>query len=111
MALAVMVAGMVVAAPVAHAEMSCLNDGVLCMRDDQRPWWNRWGAVTDDNENFNDFGWNDKGDYFKNQGAFCKVRIYEHAGYSGRVKKLGRGWGTIWRNIVSSNRWDDCERG
>lgn len=99
----------VVAAPSAHAMATCANDGVLCIRDDQRPWYDQWGALSGNNKRWSSFGWNDKADYFRNRGLSCSVRVYEHRDYKGAKKSILRGRTLTWKNIVSSNKWYNCD--
>jgi len=92
--------------------------GYLCFVD---LYDGRCGKVSGTNSNWTDFNWNDKADYFYNNGNSYNVCVYEHAGYN-----PGR-WGWIHGSTyikrgeyhsasygVSSNRWTSssgCPRG
>jgi hypothetical protein len=86
--------------------------GATCFLDNET---NRWGKVFDDNGYWGAFGWNDRADYFYNNGRTHNICLYEHASHDPRGRGnrvlLPRGGSVYWSNIVSSNLWTrgrDC---
>lgn len=92
------------AAYFASSAYAMCDAGYTCFQDyDAKP--KKWGQVKGTNSNWGRFGWNDKADWFFNNGRTYSNCIYEHANYRGSRVLLKRGWAVEWRNIVSSNRW------
>lgn len=102
-ALAVLpLAGLFATAQPAAAAASCAGPGYLCFLDYET--W-QYGNVSGNNLNWTDFGWNDRADWFRNDGTQCNVRIYQHKDYAGAFRTLPRGGVDRWYDIVSSNKW------
>lgn len=63
------------------------------------------------NANWNKFGWEDKANWFRNNGRYQDICLYTNRNYGGSVKCLARGEyfkankGTTFYKSVSSNHW------
>jgi len=97
----VMSATLAVAAP-AEAASSCKGAGYLCFYDYASA---QYGSVAGNNANWGAFGWNDRADWFRNDGRSCTVRVYQHINGQGAGYAIPRGSTLSWSNIVSSNYW------
>ena len=86
----------------AFASGSCAGAGYLCFYDYGSA---QYGNVSGNNSNWSTFGWNDRADWFYNQGNHCSVRVYKHSGGGGGGYSIPRGGTLKWYNIVSSNYW------
>jgi len=96
---------------------SC-SSGYLCFIEWKN---NKCGKVYGTNSNWTDFGWNDRAEYFYNNGNSYDVCIYEHAGYNPGFWGRFAGKTLIKRGDynsayfgVSANRWtsqSSCRRG
>ena len=86
----------------ASAAASCAGAGYLCFYDYNTA---QYGNVAGNNSNWGAFGWNDRADWFYNQGTSCSVRVYQHASGGGSGYSIARGNTLSWANIVSSNYW------
>lgn len=80
----------------------CNGPGWLCFYDYGT---STWGNVSGNNDNWANFGWNDRADYFYNYGRYYDVCIYEHWKRQGQAVFLPIGYEVYWYNIVSSNAW------
>lgn len=91
-------------APPASAAPSCLGPKYLCFRDyatgeyGSVPGTNAWWGALEG-------GWNDRADWFFNQGTQCNVRIYKDINHAGEHRTLPIGTTVVWYNVVSSNKW------
>jgi hypothetical protein len=91
----------ITAAP-ASAAGSCNGAGWLCFYDYGSA---TYGNVAGDNYAWGAFGWNDRADWFYNQGNYCSVRVYRDNGGGGGGYLIPRGSTLTWYNTVSSNYW------
>lgn len=71
-----------------------------------------YGNVKGNNAFWGNFagGWNDRADWFRNDGISCNVRIYKDINYNNgswfpEERLLYRGSSTTWYNFVSSRHW------
>ncbi|MGL5810752.1 MAG: hypothetical protein ACRCYQ_12485 [Nocardioides sp.] len=94
-----------------EAAPRCLGAGYLCFKDFAT---GEYGNFRYDNDNWGRYGWNDRADWFRNDGVNCSVRIYENARPDPRGRGLGAGYrigrgevfqSSSWYNRVSSNYW------
>lgn len=92
----------VVAEGPASAAGSCNGPGWLCFYDYNTA---QYGNVAGNNSNWGAFGWNDRADWFYNQGNFCQVTVYQNANYGGSSVTIPIGWTLTWYDTVSSNWW------
>jgi hypothetical protein len=109
LAILTVTASALVSTPSAYA--SC-ELGKTCFLDYES---NQWGQVEFDNKNWTAFGWNDRADYFYNNGRTHNICLHQHANEDprgwGERRIVTRGQSLYWPNIVSSNRWtqeSDC---
>ena len=94
----------------AQAAASCAGPGYLCFYDYQSQ---QYGNVAGSNRAWSAFGWNDRADWFYNQGTSCNVRLYRDRDYNenslpwfkSSYITLDRGQTASWTNEVSSNKW------
>ena len=93
---------MVASAVPAHAASSCAGAGYLCFYDYGTA---QYGNVSGNNGYWGNFGWNDRADWFYNQGNSCTVRVYKDLNGGGGGYAITRGSTLRWDNIVSSNYW------
>jgi hypothetical protein len=99
----------ITAATPASAAGSCAGAGWLCFYDYDT---SQYGNVAGDNADWRAFGWNDRAEWFYNQGNYCNVTVYEHINRGGIGIGLDRGYSYLVTDgsgygIVSSNYW--CE--
>lgn len=92
----------------AHAASSCKGRGWLCLDDFEHPNPNSpYGNLFDDNRDWGSFGWSNRADGYKNDGATHNVCLYDFAGYSGEYVFIPNN--TLWYygfwDRVSSNDW------
>jgi hypothetical protein len=94
----------VVSTPSAYA-YTC-PEKATCFKDFES---GRWGKIFGNNRHWGDFGWNDRADYFYNNGRTHDICLYQHAATDPRGRgshvRLPKGRWVIWHNIVSSNVW------
>ena len=88
----------------ASAAPSCSGAGYLCFKDYERA-SSPYGSVSGSNPNWSAFGWDDKADWFRNDGLTHNACIYSGYNYSVYWYHLSRGETQEWRNKVSSNNW------
>jgi hypothetical protein len=86
----------------AMAVGSCNGPGWLCFYDYGT---STYGNVSGNNNNWGNFGWNDRADWFYNWGNYYNVCIYQHSNRGGAAVYLPIGYQVTWYNIVSSNAW------
>ncbi|HKP59837.1 MAG TPA: hypothetical protein VJV78_24100 [Polyangiales bacterium] len=65
----------------------------------------RCGHLFDWNDNWNDFGWGNRADDFRNDGRTHNACIYPSVNYQGVPRHLIRGQVTRWYDTVDSNAW------
>lgn len=92
----------------AHASSSCSGAGYLCFYDYAT---SNYGNLAGTNANWAVFGWNNRADWFYNQGNYQQVCIYAGTTYAGSSYNLWRGETYEWANTVSSNRWTNYYNG
>ena len=88
----------------ASADTSCAGAGYLCFKDYERA-SSPYGNVSGTNPDWRAFGWDNKADWFRNDGRTHNACIYSGYSYSVSWYHLSRGETQEWRNIVSSNNW------
>lgn len=88
--------------PPVLAAASCGGAGYLCFYDNGT---SQYGNVSGNNNNWGNFGWNDRADWFYNQGTSCSVRVFQHINKGGAAHRIYKGYSLTWSNIVSSNLW------
>ena len=86
----------------ASAAGSCAGAGYLCFYDYGTA---TYGNVSGNNGYWGNFGWNDRADWFYNQGTSCTVRVYKDINGGGGGYAITRGSTLRWDNVVSSNYW------
>jgi hypothetical protein len=106
-ALAVLVVSVSVVVSTSSAYAAC-PAGALCFKDYET---NKTGKIFGDNDYWGYFkeNWNDKADYFFNNGRTHNVRLYENSFQDphglGICKIVLRGHTLFWFDRVSANRW------
>jgi hypothetical protein len=88
--------------PPVLAAASCGGAGYLCFYDYHT---SQYGNVSGNNNNWGNFGWDERADWFYNQGVSCSVRVYQGLTKTGPVLTIARGKTLYWYNIVRSNLW------
>ena len=97
-------------AATAHAADACNGRGWLCLYDNEHPNPNSpYGNLFEDNRDWGSFGWSNRADWYKNDGATHNVCLYDLTGYLGDNRFIPRNAGWYYydefRNRVSSNDW------
>lgn len=95
-------------AVVAHSRVSsasggCRGAGYLCLYDIET---SAYGNLAGSNLDWRKFHWNDRADWFKNDGRTSNVCVYQDIAYYGDAWWIPRDhqWYYL-PNIVSSNLW------
>lgn len=82
--------------------------GYTCFGDTEK---GTTSGVYYDNKDWAAFGWNDRADWFRNNGRYDDICLYVNKNYSGskfcliRGQSFYPGKGSAFRNSISSNRW------
>lgn len=88
----------------ASAAASCAGAGYLCFYDSQT---SQYGSFAGDNNWWGTYGWNDRADWFKNDGRQMHVCVYADINRGGAAWFIPRNaqWYSGPSNAVSSNAW------
>jgi hypothetical protein len=89
---------------IAHDCMS-YSPGWLCFEDNNILPPYPTGGVEGTNSNWGAFGWDNKADYFRNDGNTHRVCIYNGYGFEGYWFNLAIGASVTYYDRVSSNKW------
>lgn len=92
-----------VLAPAASASAACGPAGALCFQD--RDGTGSIGNVFANNSWWGAFAWNDRADWFYNNGTQCGAAVFKNANFGGSWRWMDRGYAVNWYNVVSSNNW------
>lgn len=103
-----------------HGASACAL-GYTCFEDDAT---NAKARVQYNNDNWGNFGWNNRADWFQNNGRYSNNCIYDgynqkgakfmlYRGqtlftFSGNVSGTGVATRPYWKNRVSSNKWTNA---
>lgn len=85
----------------AQSALACAA-GYTCFTDYET---GKTSRVQGNNDNWGNFGWNNRADYFYNNGRVSNNCLYNLYDQKGSKFLLKRGQAVIWRNVVSSNKW------
>ena len=91
----------------ASAAAACQGAGYLCFFDAES---GQYGSFAGDNDWWGNYGWNDRADYFKNDGRQMNVCVYADIRYGGGAWLIPRNatWYGGPYNVISSNKWTNA---